>query len=94
MGIRQSFGLFLPQMSVALDMGRESFGLAIAISNLLFGLVQPFVGALADKHGDRAGDGPHHDEHHNIFHGHAANEHEQQTGKEQQRTRRHVGKHN
>lgn len=51
MGIRQSFGLFLPQMSVALDMGRESFGLAIAISNLLFGLVQPFVGALADKHG-------------------------------------------
>jgi predicted MFS family arabinose efflux permease len=51
MGVRQSFGLFLPQMSVALDVGRESFGLAIALQNLLFGLAQPFVGALADRHG-------------------------------------------
>src|SRR3546814_18271735 len=38
-------------MSMALDIGRESFGLAIAIQNLLFGLAQPFVGALADRHG-------------------------------------------
>src|SRR3546814_10329345 len=38
MGVRQSFGLFMPQMSMALDIGRESFGLAIAIPNLLFGL--------------------------------------------------------
>ncbi|RJF85879.1 MFS transporter [Sphingomonas cavernae] len=51
MGVRQSFGLFLPQMSMALDIGRSSFGLALAIQNLVFGLVQPFVGALADKHG-------------------------------------------
>ncbi|HEY0625359.1 MAG TPA: MFS transporter [Allosphingosinicella sp.] len=51
MGVRQSFGLFLPQMSAGLDIGRESFGLAIAIQNLLFGLAQPFVGALADRHG-------------------------------------------
>ena len=51
MGVRQSFGLFMPQMSVALEVGRESFGLAIAIQNLLFGLVQPLVGALADRHG-------------------------------------------
>jgi predicted MFS family arabinose efflux permease len=51
MGVRQSFGLFLPQMSVALGIGRESFGLAIAIQNLLFGLAQPFVGALGDRHG-------------------------------------------
>lgn len=51
MGVRQSFGLFLPQMSVALDIGRGSFGLALALQNLLFGLAQPFVGALADRHG-------------------------------------------
>ena len=51
MGVRQSFGLFLPQMSVALDIGRGDFGLALAIQNLLFGLAQPFVGALGDKYG-------------------------------------------
>ena len=51
MGVRQSFGLFLPQMSVDIGIGRSDFGLAMALQNLLFGLVQPFVGALADKHG-------------------------------------------
>jgi predicted MFS family arabinose efflux permease len=51
MGVRQSFGLFLPQMGAALDISRSSFGLAIAIQNLVFGLAQPFIGALADKHG-------------------------------------------
>ncbi len=51
MGVRQAFGLFLPQMSISLGIGRESFGLAIAISNLVFGLVQPFVGALGDRYG-------------------------------------------
>ncbi len=51
MGVRQSFGLFLPQMSMALDIGRSSFGLALAIQSLLFGLAQPFVGALADRYG-------------------------------------------
>ena len=51
MGVRQSFGLFLPGMSADLDISRSSFGLALALQNLLFGLVQPFVGALADKHG-------------------------------------------
>ncbi|MGZ8311159.1 MAG: MFS transporter [Allosphingosinicella sp.] len=51
MGVRQAFGLFLPPMSIALDIGRQDFGLAIAISNLVFGLAQPFVGALADRHG-------------------------------------------
>lgn len=51
MGVRQSFGLFMPQMSMALDIGRSSFGLAIAIQNLAWGMAQPFVGALADRHG-------------------------------------------
>ena len=51
MGVRQAFGLFLPPMSVSLGIGREGFGLAMALSNLVFGLAQPFVGALGDRHG-------------------------------------------
>lgn len=51
MGIRQSFGLFLPQMSAEIGISRSDFGLAMALQNLLFGLVQPLVGAIADKHG-------------------------------------------
>lgn len=51
MGVRQAFGLFLPDMSADLGIGRSSFGLALALQNLLFGLVQPFVGAMGDRHG-------------------------------------------
>lgn len=51
MGVRQAFGLFLPDMSVDLGISRSSFGLALALQNLLFGLAQPFIGAIADKHG-------------------------------------------
>lgn len=51
MGVRQAFGLFLPDMSTDLSIGRSSFGLSLALQNLLFGLVQPVVGALADRHG-------------------------------------------
>ena len=51
MGVRQSFGLFLTPMGMDLNIGREAFGLAVAVQNLLFGLIQPFVGAWADKHG-------------------------------------------
>lgn len=51
MGIRQSFGLFLRPIELDLGIGREAFGLAIAVQNLILGLAQPFVGALADRHG-------------------------------------------
>lgn len=51
MGIRQSFGIFLRPIELDLGVGREAFGLAIAIQNLMWGLAQPFVGALADKYG-------------------------------------------
>ncbi len=51
MGVRQSFGLFLPDMSTDLGIGRSEFGLALAMQNLLFGFAQPFVGALGDKYG-------------------------------------------
>lgn len=51
MGVRQGFGLFMNPIGMDLGVGRNTFGLAIAIQHLLFGLAQPFVGALADRHG-------------------------------------------
>ena len=51
MGVRQAFGLFLRPMGLDLEIDRQTFGLVIAAQNLLFGLVQPFVGAWADKYG-------------------------------------------
>jgi len=51
MGVRQAFGLFLRPVSMDLEIGRQTFGMAIAISNLVFGLAQPFVGAWADRNG-------------------------------------------
>ena len=50
-GFRQTFGLFLTPMEVDLGWGRESFGFAIAMQNLVWGISQPFVGALADRFG-------------------------------------------
>jgi predicted MFS family arabinose efflux permease len=50
-GIRSSFGLFLQPMSLDLGWGREVFALAMAIQNLLWGVSQPFVGAIADRWG-------------------------------------------
>lgn len=51
LGVRQSFGLFLAPMSVDLHFGRELFGLAMGISNLMWGLASPFAGAIADRFG-------------------------------------------
>jgi predicted MFS family arabinose efflux permease len=51
MGIRQSFGIFLTPLAIDLDIGRQAFGLAIAVQNLVWGLAQPFVGAIADRWG-------------------------------------------
>ena len=50
-GIRSSFGLFLEPMTVANDWSRETFGLAMALQNLMWGIGLPVAGALADKHG-------------------------------------------
>jgi len=51
LGIRQGFGLFMRPMELDLGVGRESFGLAMAVQNLVFGLAQPLAGALADRYG-------------------------------------------
>ena len=50
-GIRSVFGLFLEPMTVARDWSRETFALAMAIQNLLWGVGLPIAGALADKRG-------------------------------------------
>ncbi|MDB5808739.1 MAG: major Facilitator Superfamily protein [Betaproteobacteria bacterium] len=50
-GTRQSFGLFLPPMTLDLGWTRETFGFAIALQNIVWGLGQPFAGAIADKFG-------------------------------------------
>lgn len=51
MGVRQVFGLFLTPLGVDLGIDRQTFGLIIAVQNLVFGAVQPLVGAYADRHG-------------------------------------------
>jgi len=51
MGIRQTFGLFLEPMTADLGIGRGSFSLAIAVQNLLWGIMTPFFGVFADRYG-------------------------------------------
>jgi predicted MFS family arabinose efflux permease len=51
LGIRQSFGLFLLPATEAMGTGREVFSLAMAMQNLVWGLVSPLAGAMADKFG-------------------------------------------
>lgn len=51
MGRTQSMGLYLPPVTQALDVGRESFALAMAVAQLLMGVGAPLSGALIDKFG-------------------------------------------
>ena len=51
MGVRQTFGLFLEPMTADLGISRGSFSLAIAVQNLLWGVMTPFVGVFADRYG-------------------------------------------
>ena len=51
LGIRHGFGLFLQPMSLEFGWGRETFALAIALQNLVWGAAQPVTGMLADRFG-------------------------------------------
>ncbi len=51
MGVRQTFGLFLEPMTLDLGISRGNFSLAIAIQNILWGLLTPLCGILADRYG-------------------------------------------
>ena len=50
-GPRSAFGFFLTPMSSANGWGRDVFALAFALQNLLWGIGQPFAGAVADRFG-------------------------------------------
>ena len=52
-GLRQSVGIFMRPMQAELGISAASFGFAIALSNIVWGLTQPIAGALADRHGPR-----------------------------------------
>jgi MFS family permease len=50
-GPRSSVGFFMQPMSHEFLWGRDVFALAFAVQNLLWGIGQPFAGAIADKFG-------------------------------------------
>ena len=53
MGLRQSLGLFMRPLTLDLGISAATFGFSLALQNIVWGLSQPFVGALADRHGAR-----------------------------------------
>jgi MFS family permease len=50
-GPRSTFGFFMQPMSKEFSWGRDVFAFAFAIQNLLWGIGQPFAGAIADRFG-------------------------------------------
>ena len=51
MGTRQSFGLFQTPISETFGVGIAAFSLSLALQNLIWGVSQPVIGAIADKFG-------------------------------------------
>ena len=51
LGVRHVQGLFLLPLTMERTWSRETFGLAMAIQNLTWGIAQPFSGMLADRFG-------------------------------------------
>lgn len=50
-GVRSTFGLFTLPVTAEFGWGREVYGLALALQNLVWGLVQPVAGGMADRYG-------------------------------------------
>jgi MFS family permease len=50
-GPRSAMGFFIQPMGREFSWGRDVFGLALAVQNLLWGLGQPVAGAIADRFG-------------------------------------------
>ena len=51
LGTRHTFGLYLQPMTLDLNWSRETFALAIALQNLVYGFATPLTGMIADKWG-------------------------------------------
>ena len=51
MGARQSLGLFISPLNSSTGLGITTISLALAVAQLMWGVVQPVAGAVADRHG-------------------------------------------
>jgi MFS family permease len=51
MGVRQSFGLYFTPINETTQMGIVAISFAMAVSQLVWGAVQPLFGILADRYG-------------------------------------------
>ncbi len=51
MGLRQVMGLYLKPVTETFGFGREVFGFAMAVANIVWGIGAPFAGAFGDKYG-------------------------------------------
>lgn len=51
LGVRATFGLFIDPIVDSIDVDKGTIGLSIAIQNLMWGIAQPFAGAVADRFG-------------------------------------------
>ena len=53
MGLRQTLGLYQRPMMLEAGVSAAAFGFSIALQNIVWGVSQPFVGAMADRWGAR-----------------------------------------
>jgi predicted MFS family arabinose efflux permease len=51
MGARQSMGLFVAPMNTSTGLGIATISFAMAVNQFIWGAVQPFTGAFADRYG-------------------------------------------
>jgi predicted MFS family arabinose efflux permease len=51
MGVRQSLGLFVAPLNTSTGLGIVTISFAMAINQFVWGAVQPFAGAVADRYG-------------------------------------------
>src|SRR5580698_4720395 len=53
MGMRQSLGLFMVPVTSDLGLTVSDFTFALAFQNIVWGVTQPFIGAISDRFGIR-----------------------------------------
>src|SRR5438128_11669256 len=51
MGARQSLGLFVSPLNSSTGLGITMISLALAVGQLMWGVIQPVAGAVADRYG-------------------------------------------
>lgn len=51
MGARQSLGLFISPLNRSTGLGIATISLALAVAQLMWGVIQPIAGAIADRYG-------------------------------------------